>query len=288
VTQRRSARDILTRLDADRRLAVLHGEDHTAPPSWDADPTPLTPPRLVPPFPVDALPTWVADMVLAVAEFTQTPLDLPGCLALAALSSATGGRAEVEVRPGWREPLNLYTVVAMPPGSRKSAVFAAMTAPLLEAERHLVEHARPRIAEAELARKAAHAEAERRAKHATTAREREAQEEALASAAEAAVEADGIVVPPLPRLIADDITVEAAATLLAEQGGRLAVLSAEGGIFATLAGFYSGGVPNLEVFLKGHAGDLLGVDRKGRPAEQVTSPALTHPTGQPLIHDTQP
>jgi hypothetical protein len=71
---------------------------------WDADPTPLTPGRLVPPFPVDALPPWVADMVLAVAEFTQTPLDLPGCLALAALSTADGGRAELEVRPGWREP----------------------------------------------------------------------------------------------------------------------------------------------------------------------------------------
>jgi hypothetical protein len=29
------------------------------------------------------------------------------------------------------------------------------------------------------------------------------------------------------------------------------------------------------VFLKGHAGDLLRVDRKGRPAEHVASPALT-------------
>jgi replicative DNA helicase len=147
VTQRRSARDILAGLDADRRLAVLHGEDASQPQGWDADPTPLTPRRLVPPFPVDALPPWVADMVLAVAEFTQTPLDLPGCLALAALSTAAGGCAELEVRPGWREPLNLYTVVAMPPGSRKSAVFAAMTAPLLDAERQLVEKARPRIAD---------------------------------------------------------------------------------------------------------------------------------------------
>ena len=78
----------------------------------------------------------------------------------------------------------------------------------------------------------------------------------------------------MPRLVADDITVEAAASLLAEQGGRLAVLSPEGGIFATLAGRYSG-TPNLEVFLKGHSGDLLRVDRKGRPPEHVTAPALT-------------
>src|SRR6266487_2555221 len=76
------------------------------------------------------------------------------------------------------------------------------------------------------------------------------------------------------RLVADDITPEAAASLLADQGGRLAVLSAEGGIFATLAGRYSG-APNLEVFLKGHAGDRLVVDRKGRDSEHIAQPALT-------------
>lgn len=275
MTRRRTVDDILTGLDADRRLAVVHGEAPEPSAGWESDPTPLTPRRLTPPFPVDALPPWVADMVIAVAEFTQTPLDLAGCLALAALSTAAGGRAEVEVRPGWREPLNLYTVVAMPPGSRKSAVFAAMTAPLLEAEAQLVEQARPRIAEAEVRHKAAHAEAERRAKQASSTRDRLAREEALASAADAAVEAEQIVVPSRPRLIADDVTTEAAASLLAEQGGRLAVLSAEGGIFSTLAGRYSGGVPSFEVFLKGHAGDLLRVDRKGRPAEHVAAPALT-------------
>jgi hypothetical protein len=274
VSRRRTANDILTGLDAERRLALLHGDDEPANERWEADPTPLTPRRLVPPFPVDALPPWVADMVLAVAEFTQTPLDLPGCLALAALSTAAGGRAEVEVRPGWREPCNLYTVVAMPPGSRKSAVFAAMTAPLLEAEQQLVDHARPRIVEAELARKVAVKEAERRTIDAANMRDSAARAEALAAAADAALDAEKPVLA-LPRLIADDVTTEAAASLLAEQGGRLAVLSAEGGIFSTLAGRYSGGVPSLEVFLKGHAGDLLRVDRKGRPAEHVASPALT-------------
>ena len=79
----------------------------------------------------------------------------------------------------------------------------------------------------------------------------------------------------MPRLIADDVTTEAATSLLAEQGGRIAVLSAEGGIFSTLAGRYSGGVPSLEVFLKGHSGDMLRVDRKGRPPEYIPRPALT-------------
>lgn len=70
MTQRRNARDILAGLDADHRLAVLHGKDLPPSHGWDSDPTPLTPRRLVPPFPVDALPPWVGDKVLAVAEFT--------------------------------------------------------------------------------------------------------------------------------------------------------------------------------------------------------------------------
>jgi hypothetical protein len=43
-----------------------------------------------------------------------------------------------------------------------------------------------------------------------------------------------------------------------------------------MAGRYSsGGQPNLDVYLKGHSGSMLRVDRKGRPAEHVQQPALT-------------
>jgi replicative DNA helicase len=278
---------ILAELSAERTLRALHGEPTQGrpaaaeeaaprePPPWDGDPVPLSARRLLPPFPVDALPGWVGDQVAAVAEATQTPPDLAGCIALAALSTAAGGRARVQVRPGWVEPVNIYTVVAMPPGSRKSAVFAAMIAPLLIAEQQLVEATHPRLVDAELAARVARARAERTAKAAENALSTEARDELLAEASDAALTAAGMTVPVLPRLIADDVTVEAAASLLAEQNGRLAVLSAEGGIFATLAGRYSSGQPNLEVFLKGHAGDLLRVDRKGRPAEHVPQPALT-------------
>ncbi|MET9019223.1 DUF3987 domain-containing protein [Actinopolymorpha sp. NPDC004070] len=87
----------------------------------------------------------------AVAEFTQTPPDLAGCVALAALSTAAGGKCEVVVRGSWREPVNIFTVVALPPGARKSPVFTAMPEPLLRAERALGERIRPQIVEAELA-----------------------------------------------------------------------------------------------------------------------------------------
>ena len=82
--------------------------------------------------------------------------------------------------------------------------------------------------------------------------------------------------PPVPRLVADDITPEAAASLLAEQGGRLAIITAEGGIFDIIAGRYSPkAIPNMDLWLKGHSGDPLRVDRKGRPPEHIPRPALT-------------
>ena len=260
---------------ADEILAGLSTPTPPAPPAdaWES-PVPLSARRLLPPFPVDVLPGWVAAQVRAVAEFTQTPPDLAGCIALAALSTAAGGRVVVEPRPGWHEPVNLYTVVALSPGSRKSAVFAAMTAPLLAAERELLARARPLIVQAELEKQVSTRLAERAAAAAANASEA-VRVDAFAEASGAALNAAAVTVPVLPRLVADDITPEAAASLLAEQGGRLAVLSAEGGIFATMAGRYSSGTPNLEVFLKGHARDLLRVDRKGRPAEHVEHPALT-------------
>lgn len=242
--------------------------------SWDGSPTPLTARRLLPPFPVDVLPGWLGDMVHAVTEFHQTPPDLAGSIALAALSTAAGGRVSVEVRPGWVEPVNLFVVVALPPGSRKSPVFKALSAPLLRAEKLLCQQAWPLIEQAEIELRIARTAQEKTAKAAENAWAAEARAEAVADALDAAAAAREITVPVLPQLVADDITPEAAASLLAEQGGRLAVLSDEGGIFTTLAGRYSG-VPNLEVFLKGHAGTLLRVNRKSREPEHIESPALT-------------
>jgi hypothetical protein len=54
------------------------------------------------------------------------------------------------------------------------------------------------------------------------------------------------------------------------------LLSPEGDVFDQMAGRYNQQAgPNLGVYLKGHAGDLLKVDRRGRPPEYVQRPCLT-------------
>jgi len=247
------------------------------------DPVPLAPPRTPAAFPVDALPGWAADYVAALAEATQTPPEMAGCCVLGVLSACSGGRAVVQARAGWREPTNLYLLPVMRPGSRKSAVIAAATRPLNEVQHELQQQARAKACEAgtlrEIAKKAAE-KALRAAANATG----EQQDKLSADAVTAAGQADAIELPVIPRLIADDVTPEAAASLLADHGGRLAIISAEGGIFDTMAGRYSSGVPILDLWLKGHAGDVLSVDRKGRPAEYVEQPALTLLlTAQPAV-----
>ncbi len=77
------------------------------------------------------------------------------------------------------------------------------------------------------------------------------------------------------RLLADDTTPEALVSLMAANGGRMGVISDEGGIFDIIAGKYSSGKANLDVFLKAYTGSPLRVDRKGREPEEVECPTLT-------------
>jgi replicative DNA helicase len=240
-----------------------------------ADPVPLRTVRSVPPFPLAALPTWVRAKVASVAHEAQTPLDLPATISLACLATAAAGKVRVNVRPrtGWSEPVNLYLVCALPPGSRKSPVFSSMTRPILAAERQLQETMAPLITELRVDRKAADDYAARMADALAKASPSE-RDAARFEAHQAALAAEAIVVPKEPRLFTDDATPEQLATMLADQGGRMAILSAESEIFEVIAGRYSGN-PNMNVFLKGHAGDEIRVDRKGRPPEAIDDPALT-------------
>jgi len=269
----------LAHSDADPAvLAHLAGElaDSTATHggrAWEP-PAPFGVTGEVPSFPVEVLPGWLGEYVAAVATATQTPPDLAGMLALAVLATVTAGAVEVEPRPGWREPLCLFVAVGMDAGARKSAVFTALTRPVADFERDQAAAALPGITESATLRRIADqaaAVAEAAAGKAPASQQEEARAEAIARAAEAAA----LVVPPVPRWLVDDATPEALAGLLAVYG-RIALLSPEGDVFDQMAGRYSqSGGPNLGVYLKGHAGDLLKVDRRGRPPEYVERPCLT-------------
>ncbi|KMO79884.1 MULTISPECIES: YfjI family protein [Mycolicibacterium] len=246
------------------------------------DPIPLASTIALPPFPTDSLPEPYANMVRAISEACQVDPAMPGVSALSVLSGCIGGHAEIELRPGWREPLHIFTVTVAAPGERKSAVQQAMASPILDVEAQLAEQGLRERLEA-LTRKEVSVKRAEKLRNVAANPKKEVEDDesttvdsqaAMREAIEAAAMAEAIDVPPVPRIFADDATPEAIASLLAEQGGRLAILSSEGGILDIIAGRYQHRA-NMDVFLKGHAGDPLRIDRKATPPEFVRRPALT-------------
>ena len=240
--------------------------------AWDA-PEPLTAESL-PAFPTDALPVWLRAYVAALAEATQTPADLAALMSLGVLSAAAGGRVKVWVRSAWQEPVNLYVSPAQESGNRKSGVVREVTAPIREWERRREQERRPDVAAARSQRRVAEqalAHAEARAAKESDPGQRAA---LLTEAEQLARRLELLPAVHPPRLLTEDCTPERLAGLLAEQGGRMAILSPEGDVFDIMGGRYSS-APNVGIFLKGHAGDPHHVDRQGRPAEYIAAPALT-------------
>ncbi len=263
-------------------LGKLLAEDpqpaEDAPEPWEP-PLPLgRAPDPLPPFPTEALPSWLRVYVEAVSTATQTPPDMAATLAMTVVAVTCQRRTRVQIRADWSEPTNLYTIVAMPPANRKSAVFAALVRPIEAYEAAQITRVAPERASAqsdlavlEARLKDAQKDAVGRKRGEDSAAQAVAQQDARDIAAEIAQ----FRVPALPRYIVADVTPEKLASMVCEQGGRMAVLDAEGGFFDILAGRYSSGTPNIDAVLKCHAGDTLRVDRGSRPSEFVASPALT-------------
>ncbi|TDD67822.1 DUF3987 domain-containing protein [Actinomadura rubrisoli] len=238
-----------------------------------APPTALEVARTLPTFPLWELPDWLGEYAARLAEQTQTPADLAGCLALAVLAVAAGGKVWVSPR-GWSEPTNLFIVIALGPGNRKSEVFKVMTAPIRTAETALREQAQPHIDDVALQRRVAEADLDKAEKAAINAIDGIVRQQHMDDAKIAAQKLQELRVPAEPRLFSDDATPEVLTSLLAQQGGRMAVLSPEGEVFSIAAGRYSG-APNFAVLKHGHAGEGMRIDRVGRASETIDSAHVT-------------
>ncbi|AJE04869.1 hypothetical protein GPICK_08790 [Geobacter pickeringii] len=219
------------------------------------------------------LPVWLGDYTKAVADSTQTPPGLSVMFALATVAACLQRRFEVSpYGDDYAEPVSLWTVTALDPGNRKTAVRNAFTGVLSDWERDELHRMGSEIKKIKHRRDVAmktidqlKAKAAKQAESAGCGEifrlidqtENEMPDELIA-----------------PRLWTDDITPERLQALLMEHGERMALLSDEGGIFEVMAGLYSSGRANLNVFLQGHAGAAVRVDRQGRSVT-LQRPALT-------------
>lgn len=227
----------------------------------------------LPAFPLEIFPPWLREYCEAVTTTLQTPTDLAGMLALSVLSTACAQRIAVMAWPGFTEPTNVYTVTSLPPGSRKSPVFKSMTGPIRMFERQLTEKVQTEIESGEIERDILKHRLEEAKRKAGKAQGESATKMAFSDVDGIVGEIKDLVIPKTPKLIVDDVTPEPLASILAEHG-RVAILSAEGDIFAIMAGRYSSGAPNIGVYKKGHTGEDLRVERRNR-SEYVESACIT-------------
>lgn len=244
-----------------------------APPPEDwPELVPLDAPNL-PRLDLGHLPGWAGDYARAIAADTETPPELAAGMILVACAAAAARRLRVMVKPGYFEPCNLWAVVALPPGNRKSAVQAAATAPLVAWERDQAAIVEPEIKRVTSERKTLEVRAKEK-------RNKAAKEKDNGKAAELAREAADIEaelpdIPMQPQIWTSDATPERLGALLAEHGECMAWLSSEGGVFDLLQGRYSNGIPNLDLVLKAHSGDAERVDRGSRPPVFLKAPRLS-------------
>ncbi|HVV68193.1 MAG TPA: YfjI family protein [Gammaproteobacteria bacterium] len=213
-----------------------------------------------PKIPANLLPGVFGEFASALACTTETPEALSVMVILGVLSACLSKRFVVSPIPGWQEPINLYTLIALPPANHKSLVLAQCTKPLIDWE-----NAQRLLLEGNIKRLSSERKTQEKiieGLRLKAAKANDIAEQQLLIAEISAKEATLTAVPPLPTLFINDVTPESLAYLVHEQGGRLAIFSDEGGILETLAGLYSNGLANVDILLKGIDGGEVRIRRK--------------------------
>ena len=248
--------------------------DITGDPGDWPDPVPLGDAGDPSALPVTPFPSWMRDHIVSLSANLQVPHDLPALLALCLASGALQKKAEVQIQPGWKEPLTLWGCAVLDSGTRKSPTFKAMAAPISEHETALREAIRDPHVKALDRKEVLEARLKRAKNIAAKAKEddRMAAENDVEAARE---ELDAHHVPPLPQLHVDDITSEELLRLMAKNNGRLLAMSPEGDLFKYMAGRYDTTGAVLNVYKKAWTGEEAARDnRVTREGTDVPNPAL--------------
>lgn len=226
----------------------------------------------VPEIPTNVLPVWAASFAQDVAKSTQTPPALAVLACIGTLSTVLQRRFEVAPwGDSYTEPLSLWCLSASPSGTRKTAIINAFLGPLVHWEKLMRDRMRPDIARVNAQRAVAKKRIEKLLSD--SAKAKDAQER---RGIEAEIQHEEDAMPDelrAPRLFTGDVNAEKLQALLADHGERMGLHSDEAGVFAVMAGLYTGGQANIDAFLQAHAGSPLRVDRMGRSVH-VDRPAL--------------
>ncbi len=226
---------------------------------------------------MSSLPPVLRHMAAAAAENLQVDPGMTAVAGLAVAALCVQGKFIINPKPGWVEPLNLYASVIARPSERKTPALSTMTRPLYAFEKEENQRRAPLIDEYQMKRDVLKKKIFNMKEAAAKPTPKSGKEINFDDITELQYELSDLereAVKPL-RLLADDTTPEALVSLMAANGGKMGIISDEGGIFDIIAGKYSSGRVNMDVFLKAYTGSYLRVDRKGRELEVVERATLT-------------
>lgn len=237
-------------------------------------------PLETPDIPAHWLPGIFGQFAADLAQASETPEALSVMTILGVLSTVLAKQLIVSPTAGWNEPVNIYTLIALPPANHKSLVVSACTEPLWQWEKEQRIQRELEIKRQRSARKTEERMIEALRVKAAKLEDKAEQHRLLETIIQQELALTPVSV--LPVLFTNDATPESLTHLVAEQGGRLAIFSDEGGILETLAGLYSHGAANIDILLKGIDGGAVRVHRKDRSA--ILNPYLTVAlTVQPVV-----
>lgn len=235
----------------------------------------------LPRFPIEALPPALENYAREVAESKQVAEDMAAVAALGVVSLAVQGKFQVTATPGWTQPLNLYEIIVARPSDRKTPVLNAVMGPVYEYIQTINELRKEEVKiynnNINILTKRKNSIIEHLGHSlvmdAKGAKDAKATENDLLEVQAELSRLEDAPVRPL-KLLSDDTTPEALARKMADNGGKMAIVSSEGGIFDIIAGRYSDRV-NLDIFLKSYDGESITVDRKSGESLQIPYPILT-------------
>lgn len=215
-----------------------------------------------PDIPASLLPGVFGEFTKALAQTTETAESLSVMVVLGIISTIIAKRFSVSPKAGWYEPVNIYTMIALPPANHKTVVLNTCTKPFVDWEKEQALLHGAEIKRQYSERKTQEKIIEALRNKVAKIDDHNEQQQLINEIADK--EAVLIDPPSLPQLFTNDVTPESLAALVHEQQGRLAIFSDEGGILETLAGLYSQGNANIDILLKGIDGGEVRIRRKDR------------------------
>lgn len=249
-----------------REIAQQTARDYNEPELWEL-PEPFEKSIPLQSFPLSSLPPVLGEYLKAVSAYVQVYPEMCVLPMLSVLSLCVQGKYEVQFPNSQHtEPLNLYTVTVAKPGERKSGVFRAFTAPLWDYQKAENERRQPLISEYKAQKKFLENQLDKVTKGNNANPQR---------AEELSQELDEL--KPVHRLTLNvtDCTPEALTAEMSKNNECMGILDDECGLFDQLAGLYSGGISNIDIFLKSYDRAPYTVIRRTKENLYLEKPVLT-------------